>query len=78
MVGTAEGAGCVGSHLARRTLVASCPPWLLLLPCRAGMYLGAKIGVLGSNGAGKSSLMRILAGVDDKFDGQVVRAPGIR
>lgn len=43
-----------------------------------GMYLGAKIGVLGSNGAGKSSLMRILAGVDDKFDGDVVRAPGIR
>jgi ABC-type polysaccharide/polyol phosphate transport system ATPase subunit len=43
-----------------------------------GMYLGAKIGVLGANGAGKSSLMRILAGVDDKFDGKVVRAPGIR
>jgi ATPase subunit of ABC transporter with duplicated ATPase domains len=42
------------------------------------MYLGAKIGVLGANGAGKSSLMRILAGVDDKFDGKVVRAPGIR
>lgn len=43
-----------------------------------GMYLGAKIGVLGANGAGKSSLMRILAGVDDKFDGRVVRTPGIR
>lgn len=43
-----------------------------------GMYLGAKIGVLGANGSGKSSLMRILAGVDDKFDGKVVRAPGIR
>jgi ATPase subunit of ABC transporter with duplicated ATPase domains len=42
------------------------------------MYLGAKIGVLGANGAGKSSLMRILAGVDDKFDGKVVRTPGIR
>lgn len=47
-------------------------------PSFAGMYLGAKIGVLGANGAGKSSLMRILAGVDDKFDGKVVRAPGIR
>lgn len=43
-----------------------------------GMYLGAKIGVLGSNGAGKSSLMRILAGEDTTHDGRVVRAPGIR
>jgi ATPase subunit of ABC transporter with duplicated ATPase domains len=39
---------------------------------------GAKIGVLGANGAGKSSLMRILAGEDTSFDGRVVRAPGIR
>jgi ATPase subunit of ABC transporter with duplicated ATPase domains len=39
---------------------------------------GAKIGVLGANGAGKSSLMRILAGEDNSFDGRVVRAPGIR
>lgn len=51
------------------------PVWVRIV---AGMYLGAKIGVLGANGAGKSSLMRILAGVDDKFDGKVVRAPGIR
>ncbi|KAF6262858.1 P-loop containing nucleoside triphosphate hydrolase protein [Scenedesmus sp. NREL 46B-D3] len=43
-----------------------------------GMYLGAKIGVLGANGAGKSSLMRILAGEDTSFDGRLVRAPGIR
>ena len=28
-------------------------------------YYGAKIGVLGSNGSGKSSLMKVLAGVDD-------------
>jgi hypothetical protein len=39
---------------------------------------GAKIGVLGANGAGKSSLMRILAGVDESFEGRVVRVPGIR
>lgn len=43
-----------------------------------GMYLGAKIGILGSNGAGKSSLMRILAGVDTNFDGRINLAPGIR
>lgn len=39
---------------------------------------GAKIGVLGANGAGKSSLMKILAGVDNTSDGRVVRSPGIR
>jgi ATP-binding cassette ChvD family protein len=39
-------------------------------------YYGAKIGVLGFNGAGKSSLMRILAGRDKDFDGQVHFEPG--
>ncbi len=39
-------------------------------------FYGAKIGVLGLNGAGKSSLLRILAGVDSDFDGQVSKAPG--
>jgi len=33
-------------------------------------FWGAKIGVLGHNGAGKSSLLRIMAGVDHEFDGQ--------
>src|SRR6201994_309917 len=35
-------------------------------------YPGAKIGVLGYNGAGKSSLLRIMAGIDNEFDGQAV------
>jgi len=39
-------------------------------------FYGAKIGVLGLNGAGKSSLLRIMAGVDDKFNGETVLAPG--
>ncbi len=39
-------------------------------------FYGAKIGVLGLNGAGKSSLLRILAGVDAEFDGKTVLAPG--
>lgn len=39
-------------------------------------FYGAKIGVLGLNGAGKSSLLRILAGVDQSFDGKTVLAPG--
>jgi ATP-binding cassette ChvD family protein len=39
-------------------------------------FYGAKIGVLGLNGSGKSSLLRILAGVDKEFTGQTVLAPG--
>ena len=39
-------------------------------------YYGAKIGVLGLNGSGKSSLMRILAGIDTEIDGRVHFEPG--
>ena len=39
-------------------------------------FYGAKIGVLGLNGSGKSSLLKILAGVDKQFDGETVLAPG--
>src|SRR4051794_38818736 len=39
-------------------------------------FYGAKIGVLGLNGSGKSSLLRILAGVDTQFDGQISKSPG--
>ncbi|WP_173080241.1 energy-dependent translational throttle protein EttA [Fundidesulfovibrio magnetotacticus] len=39
-------------------------------------FYGAKIGVLGLNGSGKSSLLRILAGVDKDFQGETVLAPG--
>jgi sulfate-transporting ATPase len=45
--------------------------WLSFFP-------GAKIGVLGSNGAGKSSLLRIMAGEDPHFTGEAFPAPGIR
>ncbi|MFN8809680.1 MAG: energy-dependent translational throttle protein EttA [Cyclobacteriaceae bacterium] len=37
-----------------------------------GFYYGAKIGVLGLNGSGKSSLLRIIAGIDKEFQGEVV------
>lgn len=40
-------------------------------------FYGAKIGVLGLNGAGKSSLLKILAGVDQAFEGKTVLAPGL-
>jgi energy-dependent translational throttle protein EttA len=45
--------------------------WLSFLP-------GAKIGVLGLNGAGKSSLLRIMAGVDRDFIGEAWALPGIK
>ena len=39
-------------------------------------YYGAKIGILGMNGAGKSTVMRIIAGLDQSFQGEVVWSPG--
>jgi energy-dependent translational throttle protein EttA len=39
-------------------------------------YPGAKIGVLGANGAGKSSLLRIMAGADDGYTGEARLTPG--
>jgi len=39
-------------------------------------FYGAKIGVLGLNGSGKSSLLKILAGVDKDFNGETVLSPG--
>jgi len=38
-------------------------------------FYGAKIGVLGLNGSGKSSLLKILAGIDTEFDGETVISP---
>src|SRR5690554_664669 len=39
-------------------------------------FYGAKIGVLGLNGSGKSSLLRIIAGIDKNYTGEVVWSPG--
>ncbi len=39
-------------------------------------FYGAKIGVIGLNGSGKSSLLRILAGVDKEFNGEAAVSPG--
>ncbi|HSR11534.1 MAG TPA: energy-dependent translational throttle protein EttA [Thermodesulfobacteriota bacterium] len=41
-------------------------------------FYGAKIGVIGLNGSGKSSLLRILAGVDKEFVGETIPSPGYR
>src|SRR5687767_10256397 len=49
-------------------------------PVQKDIYLsffyGAKIGVLGLNGAGKSSLLRIIAGIDKEYNGEVVFSKG--
>ncbi|MDO8813014.1 MAG: energy-dependent translational throttle protein EttA [Gallionella sp.] len=41
-------------------------------------FPGAKIGLLGLNGSGKSTVLRIMAGVDKEYDGEVQREPNIR
>jgi energy-dependent translational throttle protein EttA len=41
-------------------------------------FHGAKIGLLGLNGSGKSTVLRIMAGADDEFEGEVQRQSGIR
>jgi sulfate-transporting ATPase len=41
-------------------------------------FPGAKIGLLGLNGSGKSTVLRIMAGVDKEFDGEVQRLPNIK
>ncbi len=39
-------------------------------------YYGAKISVLGINGSGKSTVLRIIAGIDKQYDGEIHRVPG--
>jgi ATP-binding cassette ChvD family protein len=39
-------------------------------------YYGAKIGIIGLNGSGKSTVMKIIAGIDQSFQGDVVFSPG--
>ena len=41
-------------------------------------YYGAKIGILGLNGAGKSTVMKIIAGLDKSYQGDVVFSPGYK
>ena len=41
-----------------------------------GFYYGAKIGVLGLNGSGKSSLLKIIAGADQNYTGEITRSKG--
>src|SRR3982750_3041133 len=54
------------------------PKRTILKNISLNFFPGAKIGVLGLNGSGKSSLLKIMAGVDENYDGDVVRMPNIR
>ncbi len=52
------------------------PDRQVLADISLSFYPGAKIGVLGANGSGKSSLLRIMAGEDDGFSGEARLTPG--
>ena len=54
------------------------PKRVILKDISLSFFPGAKIGVLGLNGAGKSSLLRIMAGVDREFDGEATPMPGMK
>jgi ATP-binding cassette ChvD family protein len=54
------------------------PKRVILKDISLSFFPGAKIGVLGLNGAGKSSLLRIMAGVDTEFEGEARPQPGIQ
>jgi energy-dependent translational throttle protein EttA len=53
------------------------PKRQILKDISLSFFPGAKIGILGLNGAGKSSLLRIMAGVDTEFDGDAAPSPNL-
>jgi sulfate-transporting ATPase len=54
------------------------PKRTILKNISLSFFPGAKIGVLGLNGAGKSSLLKIMAGEDTNFDGEAIPMPNMR
>ena len=54
------------------------PKRFIIKDISLSFYPGAKIGVLGLNGAGKSTVLRIMAGLDTEFDGEARPQPGIK
>ena len=54
------------------------PKRQILKDISLSFFPGAKIGVLGLNGSGKSSLLKIMAGVDKEIEGEAVPMPGIK
>src|SRR4051812_33305949 len=54
------------------------PKRLILRDISLSFFPGAKIGVLGLNGSGKSSLLRIMAGIDKEIEGEATPQPGLK
>jgi len=54
------------------------PKRVILKDISLSFFPGAKIGVLGLNGSGKSSLLRIMAGVDQDYDGEAIPMPDLK
>jgi energy-dependent translational throttle protein EttA len=65
-------------YTMRRVAKVVPPKRTILKNISLNFFPGAKIGVLGLNGSGKSSLLKIMAGVDENYEGEVVRMPNIK
>ena len=65
-------------YTMRRVSKTVPPKRTILKNINLNFFPGAKIGVLGLNGSGKSSLLKIMAGADDNHEGEVIRMPGIK
>src|SRR5256885_14447793 len=65
-------------YTMRRVSKVVAPQRTILKNISLNFFPGAKIGVLGLNGSGKSSLLKIMAGADDNYEGEVIRMPGIK
>src|SRR5580658_10593762 len=71
---------CVAQYIFTMNRVSKVvpPKRIILRDISLSFFPGAKIGVLGLNGAGKSSLLRIMGGIDRDFDGEARPQNGIR
>jgi len=65
-------------YTMRRVAKVVPPKRTILKNISLNFFPGAKIGVLGLNGSGKSSLLKIMAGADENYEGEVVRMPNIK
>ena len=54
------------------------PKRQILKDISLSFFPGAKIGLLGLNGAGKSTVLKIMAGIDKEIEGEAVPMPGIK
>jgi ATP-binding cassette ChvD family protein len=65
-------------YTMRRVSKVVPPKRIILKDISLSFFPGAKIGVLGLNGSGKSSLLRIMAGVDREIDGEAIPMPNMK